>query len=273
MIVRDAGDTWQIVLQTDHAVLARQFAEAWGNERFDRPEPFHSVVTATARHDDGWAVWERAPSLLALHGRVKPRNFLDVQFRSHLAFYHAMIASVMDDDQYAGLLVSMHGAGIYNGRYGTNPELKLTFAPDEQDRVDTFVREQEADHARIIAERGIAETQRWVNYKLLQAYDRLSLHFCMKDLANGEHATLRPVPVDYAGAETALAIEPDGPWRITLDPFPFAEGPAVFNLLRRTLPKKEWVDAHEFRHDFFATPLEETQITISAPRDPATRPP
>ena len=43
-----------------------------------------------------------------------------------------MIAAVLDQDPYAGLLVSMHGAGIYRGRYGTQPSLKLTFA-DERD--------------------------------------------------------------------------------------------------------------------------------------------
>ena len=71
MLVRDAGDAWQIVLQTDHADLSAQFARAWE----PRPEPFHSMEVVAGRHDDGWAVWERAPRLDA-EGR--PCNFLDV---------------------------------------------------------------------------------------------------------------------------------------------------------------------------------------------------
>jgi hypothetical protein len=264
MIVRDAGDSWQVVLQTDHAVLSGQFAESWGNERFEKVRPFRSVVTATLRHDDGWAVWERAPSLMAVNGDVKPRNFLDVQVGSHLAFYRAMIASVRDDDPYAGLLVSMHGAGIYNGRYGTNPQLRLTFAEDEQQQVDAFVREQEQSYPDAIARVGASEEERWANYKLLQVFDRLSLYFCMKDVERGEADTLAPVPVDYAGSETAIQIEPDGPWRVRVDPFPFSGEQARFTLVRRVIPKRTWADADEFRREFFAGEPLTTAITVTA---------
>jgi Protein of unknown function (DUF3891) len=264
MIVRDAGDSWQVVLQTDHAVLSGQFAEAWGNDRFERVRPFRSVVTATLRHDDGWAVWERAPSIMAWNGDVKPRNFLDVQVGSHLAFYRAMIASVRDDDPYAGLLVSMHGAGIYNGRYGTQPSLRLTFADDERQQVEAFVQEQEASYPGAIASLGAAEEERWANYKLLQIFDRLSLHFCMKDADRGEADVLTPVPVDYAGTETELRIEPDGPWSIRLDPFPFAGELASFTLVRRVIPKRAWADHDEFRRDFFAAEPQTMAITARA---------
>ena len=55
-------------------------------------------------------------------------NFLDVDVRSHLAFYRAGIAAVTEQDEHAGLLVSMHGAGIYRQRYGLDPALGLTRA-------------------------------------------------------------------------------------------------------------------------------------------------
>jgi hypothetical protein len=264
MIVRDAGDSWHVVLQTDHAVLSGQFAESWGNDRFDPVRPFRGVVTAAFRHDDGWAVWERAPSLMDSNGGVRPRNFLDVQVGSHLAFYRAMIASVQDDDPYAGLLVSMHGAGIYKGRYGTNPQLRLTFAADEQQQVDAFVREQEQRHPDLIASVGAPEQERWTNYKLLQVFDRLSLYFCMKDVERGEADSLAPTPVSYAGEETALQIEPDGPWGVRLDPFPFAGEQASFTLVRRVIPKRAWADADEFRREFFATEPLTTAITARA---------
>lgn len=264
MIVRSTGDSWQVVLQTDHAVLAGQFADEWGNERFEALRPRRTVVAATARHDDGWAVWERAPSLLAQNGTVKPRNFLDVQVHSHLAFYRAQIAAVLDDDPYAGLLVSMHGCGIYNGRYGTDPALKLTFAADEQRAVDAFVREQEERQRELVAELGVDEHERWTNYKLLQIFDRLSLYFCMKDVAAGEAATLTPAPTGYGASDAELSIEPAGPWRVRVDPFPFATSPATFILLRRELPQRAWGDVDEFRRDFFDTSPRETKIVIES---------
>ena len=260
MIVRDRGDSWQVVLQPDHAHLSAQFARAWGNEDgFAAPTPLESVVVASARHDDGWAVWERAPAL-DRDGRA-PRNFLDVEVPSHLAFYRAMIAAVLDHDPYAGLLVSMHGAGIYRGRYDTQPSLKLTFADEVRDQVEAFVAEQEELHARLVAQLGIDEEERWTNYRLLQVYDRLSLYFCQRDVETGEPEKLEPVPRDYANGAVALSIEPVAPWRVRLDPYPFAEEPASFQLVRRVLPKGDNGDADAFRHRFAATAPEDVRIT------------
>ena len=261
MIVRDRGDSWQVVLQPDHADLAAQFARAWGNEQgFAAPTPLAPVVVAAARHDDGWAVWERAPALD--REGVGPRNFLDVEVPSHLAFYRAMIAAVLDQDPYAGLLVSMHGAGIYRGRYGTQPSLRLTFADEVRDQVEAFVAEQEDLHARLVARLGVSEDERWTNYRLLQVYDRLSLYFCLRDVEAGEPDTLEPVPRDYQGEEATVTLEPTGPWRVTLSPFPFAESPTTFRLVRRLLPKREGLDGKSFRREFAAAVPEDVEITI-----------
>ena len=111
MIVRDAGAAWQVVLQPEHAELSEEVARAWA----DRGPRHESVVLAARRHDDGWATWERSPMV---DGEGKPVSFLDVHVPAHLAFYRAGIAAVTDEDAYAGLLVSMHGAGIYRQRYG-----------------------------------------------------------------------------------------------------------------------------------------------------------
>ena len=175
MIVRDAGSAWQVVLQPDHADLSAGFARDWA-ERGPRHD---SVVLATERHDDGWAVWEQSP-LVDEDG--KPVAFLDVRVPAHLAFYRACIAAVTDEDPYAGLLVSMHGAGIYRQRYGTDPDLKLTRADEVRDQVDAFVAEQEASHGARAEAAGVDDERRWADYGLLQIYDRLSLYFCMRDL-------------------------------------------------------------------------------------------
>ena len=118
MIVRDQGESWQIVLQTDHADLAGALSEAWA----DRGARHESLVVAARRHDDGWAVWERSP---LVDGDGTPVAFLDVHVPAHLAFYRAGIAAITDEDPYAGLLVSMHGTGIYRQRYGTDTGLSL----------------------------------------------------------------------------------------------------------------------------------------------------
>jgi hypothetical protein len=219
MIVRDRGADWQVVLQIDHADLSGDFARAWA----DRGPRHDALTIAAARHDDGWAVWERAPRL---DETGKPVHFLDVDVTSHLAFYRAGIAAITEHDPYAGLLVSMHGAGIYRQRYGRDPALGFTRAAEVQELVDAFVTEQETAYEARIAEAGVSEDERWRDYELLQFFDRLSLYFCMRDVEAGEAAELQ-----------GYAIEPVGSWRVRLEPFPFAERPATFTLRRRLLLK------------------------------------
>ena len=262
MIVRDTGDAWQIVLQPDHAVLSEQLCRSWGNEEIVAPAPLQSLAVASRRHDDGWAVWERSPALDPESGQ--PLTFLEVQVPLHLAFYRAAISAVSEEDAYAGLLVSMHGAGIYRGRYGSQSELKLKHAADVKELVDVFVDEQEADFDARISELELAEDERWINYRFLQVYDRLSLYFCMKDLDGGEADTLKPIPTDYAGEETELAIEPLGAWHVSMDPFPFAGTEAEFTLDRYVLPKDDWESDAAFREAFFSSPVERTAITVTA---------
>jgi Protein of unknown function (DUF3891) len=212
VIVRDLGDAWQVVLQTDHADLSGAFARAWSTPL---SEP---LLIATERHDDGWAVWEQAPRV---DQEGKPVNFLEVDIRSHLAFYRAGIAAITEQDADAGLLVSMHGAGIYRRRYGLDPGLGLARAAEAQAEVDAFVAEQEAKF-------GGDPGDRRDEYELLQLFDRLSLYFCIRDAENGE-----PEPVELQG----YTLEAAGPWRVRIAPYPFADGPATFSLKRRVIGK------------------------------------
>jgi hypothetical protein len=217
VIVRDLGDAWQVVLQPDHADLCAQFAESWA----DNGAVCESLKIATRRHDDGWAVWERAPRVDA---DGTPVNFLDVDVRSHLAFYRAGIAAITEQDEQAGLLVSMHGAGIYRQRYGLDPALGLSRAPEAQEEIEAFVAEQEAKF-------GGEPGEHRPDYELLQIYDRLSLYFCMRDVAAGESAKIQ-----------GYRLEPVAPWSVRISPYPFSDSPAGFSLLRRVLPKSGTTD-------------------------------
>ncbi len=228
MIVRDLDDAWQVVLQTDHADLSASFARAW------RTPLSPSLVVAAERHDDGWAVWEQAPRLDA-DGR--PITFLEVDVRSHLAFYRAGIAAITEQDEDAGLLVSMHGAGIYRQRYGLDPGLGLARAAETKDEVDAFVAEQEAKFGGDLGDRR-------GDYELLQLFDRLSLYFCMRDVESGEAAELQ-----------GYELVPIAPWHIRMKPFPFGREPTRFSLLRRIVAKNG-------RPEILSTAPERLEITI-----------
>jgi Protein of unknown function (DUF3891) len=243
VIVRDAGSSWQLVYQTDHADLSADFARAW----VDAGPRHESLVVGTERHDDGWAVWEQAPRI---DGDGRPVTFIDVPVPIHIAFYRAAIAAVTDDDPYAGLLVSMHGVGIYKQRFGTDSLLKDSHELGVQAVVEAFVAEQEAGWPARRTGVGATEDESFADYFRLQLYDRLSLYFCMRNLEAGETAEI----ADYR-------LDPVAPWRARMEPFPFGESPARFTLVRRVLPKRDWT-CEEFRLELTATEPERTELTI-----------
>jgi hypothetical protein len=244
MIVRDTGAAWQVVLQTEHAELSEEVARAWA----DRGPRHDSVVLAARRHDDGWATWERSPMI---DGDGKPVSFLDVHVPAHLAFYRAGIAAITDEDAYAGLLVSMHGAGIYRQRYGADPSLALTRAPEVQELVDTFVAEQEAAFLRRMEEVGVDDELRLADYHRLQWFDRFSLAFCLRDW-----------DVPGEGFELgSFRFEPVAPWQARVSPWPFEAASVACSLVRRLVPKRAWRQ-DEFRAAFFELPPERVTIAF-----------
>ena len=172
-----------------------------------------------------------------------------------------MIAAVTDQDPYAGLLVSMHGAGIYRGRYGTQPSLKLAFADEARTRSRRSSPSRRKLHARLVDQLGVPEDERWTNCRLLQVYDRLSLYFCLRDAEARQPDTLEPVPRDYEGARQPSRSSQPAPWRVTLDPYPFAESPATFRLVRRLLPKRR-PRRRRLSPRFAAVVPEDVEITV-----------
>ena len=228
MIVRDRGDSWHVVLQTDHADLSGAVAEAWT----DRGPRHDSVILAARRHDDGWAVWERSP---LVDETGAPVGFLDVNVPAHLAFYRAMIAAVGDEDPYAGLLVSMHGAGIYRKRYGSDAGLGFSRAAEVQELIDAFVEEQESAFAPRADALGVDEETRWADYHRLQWFDRFSLVFCLREWDDP--------PVGEAFELGEYTFTPVAPWRARVSPYPFAGETAVFSLVRRVVPRRSWTQA------------------------------
>ena len=247
MIVRDRGDAWQLVLQTDHADLSGAFGSEWADQG-----PRHdSLVTAGRRHDDGWAVWERSP---LVDPRGEPVAFLDVHVPAHLAFYRAGIAAITDEDPYAGLLVSIHGAGIYRQRYGTDTGLSLSRAAEVQPLVDAFVDEQESSHASRAQAVGVDDEVRWADYHRLQWLDRFSLAFCLREWDRGDTD-----PFDLG----PFRFEPLGPWSVRIAPYPFLERSSRFTLALRRMPKNPWTQ-EAFRRDFFETPVTVIEIEVAA---------
>ena len=93
---------------------------------------------------------------------------------------------------------------------------------------------------------------RWADYRLLQAYDRLSLLFCMRDLEREPTFEVGPVP----------AIEPRGAVADrSIEPYPLAERPVHAQARPPPVPKQEWTQ-DAFRERFLELPPERVEIVV-----------
>ena len=114
MLIRPEGDGVVAIGQAAHAWMSGQLARAWGNERFDTPEPREEVCLAAEQHDVGMAEWDLAPRLHPSEGR--PLSFMEMALEDHLRLWSAAPAKLMSQSAYAALLVSMHGTALYELR-------------------------------------------------------------------------------------------------------------------------------------------------------------
>jgi hypothetical protein len=201
-------------------------------------------------------VWERAPSL---DSEGRPRNFLDVEVTGHLSFWRAAVAAVSEQDPVAGLLVSMHGAGIYTGRYGISGANTIA-SGEAVEAVRDFVGEQERFFTSRAREVGLDDDERWRAYALLQVLDRLSLFFCFHDLDVENEADA--IELGPAGGDDLLELEPLGLRHVRLNPYPLAESPIRVTVIRRRLPAGRWADGDAFRADLAAAAPETVELTL-----------
>ncbi len=221
MILRTANGRTQIVLQTDHAKLCGEFASAWGGDRFHPPEPLAPVRIAAEMHDHGWFDWERAPRVKAATGKVY--DFLEMPTDVHVELYDRGIRMALDEHPYAGLLVSLHGTGLYKKRYGYMPELSFKeVAPEFRSVVDSYLAQHDALQTELMAALHIDPQVVWTHYRWLQAWDLLSLSVCRTDPAEGRRQSLGVMPLYPGGPEERLEVQGAGPGRFTVTPWPFA---------------------------------------------------
>src|ERR671925_1857505 len=87
MIVQSSptGEPHFMIRQVDHARMAGQFAEAFGNDQFARLDPRELMVFVTAHHDEGWAEYDGRP--VRDPGSGLPYTFFETP-RAYLTHIH-----------------------------------------------------------------------------------------------------------------------------------------------------------------------------------------
>ena len=268
MIIQEHGDHLILIRQTDHAVLSGYFARESGNENFARPEPLESFRLAAAEHDNGWNEWELQP-------RIDPVTFLPYSFMSlptqeHIDLYRQGIERIVKVDRYAGLLVSLHCAGLYDRTRATMPGFSAKYVKaHEAPVVGNFLQTLRLQQLRLKVDLRADPTkvsfvdEKWLqaNAQRLEALDRLSLYFCLGPL---EGATIDAVPADYQGTEVDWDLQPEGNNGATMEPYPFRRDPLEISILARRIPRRRYADDFDLQKVLAQAPYFGQRFTLRA---------
>jgi hypothetical protein len=263
MIVRqEANGEMLLLAQTDHSRLAGQFAAHWGNAEFAPLTPYESVARAAAFHDFGYLRYETAPAFDEQTGGTPMfRNVLTDARR--LEEYQWCPDWLLALDPYAGLLVSMHRTGLWRQRYKTISSA-MHNAKTQKPEVEAFIERQEALRPQLIAQHGFDPKQLWINYRLLQVWDLLSLAF---SLHAPEAGTFEPVPTSYSDGDTEgvkLTMTPLDATTVAIDPYPFDTPALRIAVPARRLSQSSFESQDAFRKAYFRAQLELLEFHLVA---------
>ena len=272
MIRLQSKTGWWLVTHVDHAHLAGDFAEKWGNELFLAPEPRAQVLRGVASHDDGWAARDQQPqitrqgkpSAFSVELVGKYSAFEEIDLADYLAVRERAVRMVAEADPYAGLLVSMHTYNLLTARAD-----RSTIQPDQLPLLDAFLARQaefqNGLRARIAADNRLAPEEKSDSridrhFHLLQACDNLSLLSCV-DFAKPADL-LRPLPL-RDGGESRITVEPLGERRFRLTPYPFAQSPLVFTLPARHVEGEIYSSPEQLGEKFHQAVPALLEITVT----------
>jgi hypothetical protein len=256
MIVRyESNGTIVMITQNDHAQLSGLFAAHWGNDRFEKPRPYMSLVRAGMYHDRGWIRYETGPRLNPETGKTP--SFRDVPTdKSQLEAFGWAGDWLGEIDPYAGLMVAKHRTGLWQGRYGV-----MTEPPGRQrgtlpPAIKEFIAESEAKQKTAAASFNASEVA--INYNLLQVWDIISLYLCTTETLQPDR--IEPVPTDYSGKPgVSMSLTPLGGRKVALDPYPFDQPSLTTSVIFRRLNQTKFADDSELQAAYFRT---EPQIAL-----------
>ena len=260
IVSRISGNKLLVVRQADHGTQTGLISAAWGNDEFaPLTERARATSLAATHHEAGWGDWEQRPALDAASGY--PVQFHAVKPAEHIPAYRNGIAFAAALDPWAGLLVSMHGAGLYNDRYGTYRLEELgeqALTAEERELVNEFLADMLALQVELFTEctghrpASLPHEEPAVMraYLLLQVWDRLSLQFAFRQAADG---VISPVPL-AGGKTTELSCRSAGQFALTLDPYPFADDTATFPVVGYTLTDRHYRNPEDFIAELTGAP-------------------
>ncbi|MEO6435404.1 MAG: DUF3891 family protein [Tepidisphaeraceae bacterium] len=255
MIRREEHGDFLLITQHDHALIAGELAERFGNEQFATPQPLESALRGINLHDCGWPLHDDEPTL---NKDGKPLDVFESTPQIALKVWSASADRAAAQDPYAGLLVSLHVLSL--SVFATtqtpfehekfdleNPHDKFAltrFQHKEIERQENLrmtlgLRTDRPTHHKQQQEvTQKKEDQLTFNFRLLQAMDVISLAACCSRPPAAQTQDLLPHP---GGTPLRLSLSRQGN-DVIVDPWPFADPPIELKIPVTHIPGRKYMD-------------------------------
>ncbi len=251
MIRRDDTDGWILITQHDHAVLAGNLMERWGNEAFSPPQPHEEVLFAVREHDCGWKEWDSSPKINPENGY--PANFMEMESSDQTDIWRGSFEPHSDEHPYASALVALHFARFNRKLLTKDPS--DVYAKSLEGAIDGFVFDKLGiEHSKP----GGVPREVKINLRLLQVGDIISLALCH----GWESMEIADVPVDYEGNSRRLALKSDDGFNFTVSPYPFSGTDLKLRVQARKLVRKSYSGSDDLRRSLGSAPYAALDFTI-----------
>ncbi|WP_047863819.1 DUF3891 family protein [Rubrobacter aplysinae] len=201
MLVRSREAGYALVEQHEHGLISGELARHWGWA----PIPSSSALYAIAEHD---LAWKELDAELRWNPETgEPYNFFEYPVQPRLAAYRRGVDAVESQDQYAGLLCSLHYESFVRNATGV---VEASFRAAERERQTRLL------FAITDEERERVDDE----LSLLRICDDLSLFLCLNEPGENVYPWFRD-GFDYGG--TRIMPVWQGGEVLRLDPSPFTE--------------------------------------------------
>jgi hypothetical protein len=216
MIVRDAGDSFLLITQPDHAYLAETIVAAVRTEASLSGNERRTILYATREHDNGWAEVDALPTVDPI--RERPCDFMAGPASVKHDLWLRGITRVAKTNILAGALVAEHALTVYTYRRSDDAWAPF-FSSIEAMRDALLQRCGRAD--------GPPRDEFASYYRCVRLGDSLSLQFC-----NGWRTPSETLGYRIRLDDTSLLISPD----------PFAGATIDLKVVARRIPAERYAN-------------------------------
>jgi hypothetical protein len=260
MIRREEHGDFLLITQHDHALLAGELAEAFGNGRFASPRPHASAIVGIAQHDCGWPLHDDEPTL---SHEGKPLDVFETTPEIGLKVWTASAERASALDPYAGLMVSLHvlslsvfattRTGFIHEKWDLeNAAEKFAVTKfqhreierQEKLRMQLGLRTDRPTHHKLPREAAQKkEDELTFNFRLLQAMDLVSLAACCTKPPSNQTQEVLEQP---GGAALHLDLARAGS-DVVVTPWPFAVELIELKIPAARLAARSYENVEDFR--------------------------